>query len=143
MTKNVEDIISTAKRLHACGTLSQITDLKSAIEVLLTPQGREFALNTHYPTLQIFRENKEDFKGFDNVFVDSGAVVSDCRDIVAVGDSDVVVYAIDPKSLYHIVVMHGATVRIDARNYAVVTVTSVNGNVESSTDGTAIIKIEE
>lgn len=143
MTRNMEEILKTLHRLNACDISSQITDIKTAIGVLLTPQGREFALNTNYPTLAAFRENMAILADMDNVFVDSGSIVTDKYNIVAVGNSDITLYAVGTEALYHVMAMHGATVKIDARNYAVVTATSVGGNIEFTNDGTAVIAIEE
>lgn len=143
MTRNMEEILKTLHRLNACDVSSQITDIKTAIGVLLTPQGREFALNTNYPTLAAFRENTAILADMDNVYVDSGTVITDNHNVVAVGNSDVTLYAIGTDALYHVMAMHGANVKIDARNYAVVTATSIGGNIEYTNDGTAVIVMEE
>lgn len=142
MTRNIQKIITTAIRLNACDIISQITDIKSAIGVLLTPQGREFAKATKYPTLDAFRENKENLAVMDNVYIDSDVVLTDNYNVVAVGKSDVTVYAFGTEALYHVIAMHGATVKIDARDYAVVTAIAIDSNIEYTNDGTAVISIE-
>ena len=142
MTRDVQEIIKTAKRLNACDIISQITDIKTAIGVLLTPQGREFVQTTKYPSLDTFRENKANFAEMENVYVDSGYIFTDNHNIVAVGNSDVTLCAFGTEALYHVLAMYGARVRIDARDYAVVTATSVDGNIEYTNDGTAVIATE-
>lgn len=142
MTPQVEKIIETARRLNACELLSQITDIKSAIGVLLTPQGREFAQLTKYPTLEVFRENSRNLAVLEHVYLDCGSTLTHNHNVVAVGNSDVTVAAFGTEALYHVIAMHGAKVKIDARNYAVVTATSVGGNIEYTNDGTAVINLE-
>lgn len=142
MNKNVEDILNSARRYRACNALEQITDIKSAIDVLLTPQGREFAVNTSYPSLDAFRVNMDALAGINSVLVDAGRVLTHNHDIVAVGDTAVTVKASGPRALYHVMAMHGAKARVEARNFAVVTITSVGGTIEYDNDGTAVIAIE-
>lgn len=142
MTKELEEIIAKARRLNACDKLSEISDIKSAINILLTPQGREFAQLCKFPSLDDFRKNKQYLAVKDKVYLDFGKVVTNGPDIIAVGDTEVTVYASGAKALYHIMAMHGARVEINAVNYAVVTATSVGGTIEYKTDGSAVIVLE-
>jgi len=143
MTKSIEKIVNTATRFHACGKEHEIEDMKSAITTLLTSQGREFAMRTGYPYLVVFRDNVAELSRVPGVYIDAGRCVSSMYDTVSVGDTSLTVIASGAERLYHVMVMHGATVKVDARNYAVATVTSVGGSIEVNNDGTAIINIEK
>ncbi len=143
MTSDIEKILETAQRYKACGKTDGITDMASAIATLLSPQGREFALNTGYPSLATFRENKESVSKVRGVFVDSEKCLASNMDCIAVGDTDLVLSISGTDRLYHVMVMHGAHVTLDARRYAAVTVTKVGGTVTITGDGTAAINIEK
>lgn len=143
MTKDIEKIVNTATRLNACRRVLGITDMESAISTLLTPQGREFAMRTGYPSLATFRDNLAEVSQVYGVYVDAGKCICAAHDIVAAGDTDLTAIVSGTERLYHVMAMHGARVRIDARDHAVVTATSIGGDIEITNDGTAAINIEE
>lgn len=143
MTNDIEKILETAQRYKACEKTGDITDMPSAIATLLSPQGREFALNTGYPSLATFRENAEAVGKVRGVFIDSDRCLASNMDCVAVGNTNLTVSLNGTDKLYHIIAMHGAHVTIDARNYATVTLTKVGGSVSVTGDGTAAITIEK
>lgn len=140
----INDIKTDARRLGACGMINGLASIREAVNLLMTPQGREFALKTGFPSLEIWRNNMEEISSFADVLLDKGnCSVSNC-DFVAVGDSDVNASFSGVGQLYHVVAMHGAKVRVKASNYAVITVTSVSSSVEiSNEDNTAFINIEQ
>ncbi len=143
MTKSVEKIVNTAARFNACNIVSEIKDMNSAIATLLTPQGREFAMRTGYPSFAAFRENVAELSRIPGVFIDAGKCVCSIYDTVSVGDTFLTVMAFGVERIYHVMAMHGARVRIDARNHAVITATSIGGYFEFINDGSAIINIEK
>lgn len=143
MTQGVNKIVKVAQRYKACAKALEIDSIESAISVLLSPQGREFAINTKYPLIEVFRDNKSAAEGLSNVIIDSSAVITDIHDMVVAGNSEITFIASGTKALYHIIAMHGAKVTIKASNYAVVTATKINAEIECINDGTALIKIEE
>ena len=143
MTNGIEKILETAKGYKACEKTDGITDMQSAIATLLTPQGREFALNTGYPNLSTFRENAEELGRVRGVFVDRGKCLASNMDCIAVGDTDLTLSLSGVERLYHVMAMHGAHVTVDARKYATVTITKAGGSVTVTGDGTAAINIEK
>lgn len=143
MTKEVDKIVKVAQKYKACAKALEIDSIESAISVLLSPQGREFAINTKFPSIETFRDNKSALENLSNVLVDASATVSNIYNMVIAGDSEITFIASNTKALYHIVAMHGARVKIKASNYAVITATKINAEIECINDGTAIIKIEE
>lgn len=143
MTHDIEKILREAHGYKACDKTDGITDMQSAITTLLSPQGREFALNTGYPTLSVFRENMESVSKVRGVFADRGKCLASNMDCVAVGDTDLTLSLSGTDRLYHVMAMHGAHVTVDARRYATVTVTKAGGTVSVTGDGTAAVNIEE
>ncbi len=142
MTKEIEKIMNDAISLNACRKVLEIDSMEKAIFILLSPQGREFALRTGFPDVKTFRDNIEEVSKVDGVFVDqSGNILN--HDCVAVGESHVEVWAEGAEKLIHVMAMHGAKVTLYANDYAVCTITEVNGGtVEIINDGTAVINIE-
>lgn len=140
----INDIKKSALTHGACDKINDVRTVADAINLLQTPQGREFALKTGFPTLEDWRSVADRINMVD-VFVDCGEVeVSDC-DFIAVGNSRVKASFSSPKQLYHIITMHGAEVLIEANNYAVVNVTLINSTARQDmrNDGTAIVTIEQ
>ncbi len=147
----IDDIKQTALALGACGKVESINSTGDAISLLMTPQGREFALKTGFPTYKMWK------KFWDNLpedapteingihfLVDSvKTIFRNDKDCIAVGISNIIVHAQNPKRLIHVIAMHGATVEIHASNYAVVNVTSINSTVTVKNDGTAIVTVEQ
>lgn len=143
MTPEAEKIIREATGMGACVLANRIHDLREAIYMLLSPQGREFAMRNGYPTAAVFRRNMEALGKIEGVYVDAGRRgVSGTHDIVAVGDTELTVHATGTARLHHIMAMHGARVHIRASNHAVVTATEAGGTIMIDNDGTAVIKIE-
>ncbi len=139
----INKIKAMALAYGACDTVVSLKSIADAISLLMTPQGREFALNTGFPTLEVWRKNKNEVNFTPCVYLDTKNVFASNHDIVAIGDSEVTVTLSKPDKLYHIIAMHGATVEINASNYAVVTVTSINSTVTVKNDGTAIVTVEQ
>ncbi len=137
----INEIKRAALLLGACGMIKGAASIKEAVGLLQTPQGREFALKTGFPSLELWREHGVEVK--DMVFLDRGRVSVSGRDAIAIGRTRMEASFSSPDKLYHIIAMHGATVEITASNYAVVSVTSINSTVRVKNDGTAIINIEQ
>ncbi len=138
----INDIKKSALALGACDKINGVHSIRDAMSLLMTPQGREFTLKTGYPSLETWRSVADQIWMVD-VLVDCGeADASDC-DFIAVGKSRVKASFSEPKQLYHIIAMHGADIEIEANNYAVVLVTSINSTVAVKNDSTAIVTVEQ
>lgn len=142
MTKALRDILDMARRFKACGKADGITDIRNAVDTLLSPQGREFAMNTGYPTLDALRSVADEIKDDARVFVDRGKVYTDSYDSIAAGNTELTIDASGTERLYHVIAMHGAKVNVNASRYAVVSVTAVDAEVVIDSDGTAYVSEE-
>lgn len=141
--KTIHDIINSAKEYKACEIADGISSPHEAITALLSPQGREFALNTSFPHVDDFKAIESDLLKDSRVFLNSGVVSCRQYKAVAIGDTTLDFVAYKPTALYHIMAMHGAKVTIKASRYAVVTATNIGGSIEVINDGTAVVNIEE
>lgn len=140
---DINEIKAMALAYGACGKASGITSIKEAIELLMTPQGREFAVRTGFPTLAMCRECRDEANAIPGAYVDTANLLMNSRDILAIGNTEVNVRYSEPDHLYKVVAMHGAKVNITATNYAVVTVSSYDSEVVVEHDGTALVFVEE
>lgn len=139
----INEIKAIALAYGACSKVSGITSIKDAIELLMTPQGREFAVKSGFPTLEMCRECATEMNSIQKVYVDTVNVYVNGHDILAIGNTEVIAKYSEPDKLYKVVAMHGAKVNILATNYAVVTVSSYDSEVVVEDDGTALVFVEE
>ena len=123
----IEDIRVEALALGACDKVVDVTDYKSLANLFFSPQGREFCAKHNYPSLEMFRKIKGGAKPY-RVFVDAGDIVA-CNEpnIAIVGNTHARIKIRGVDSLYHIVVMHGATAEIFVEHYAVVEILNISG----------------
>ena len=142
MTGN-NDIRRLAIALGACDKVESIKSVSDAVDLLMTPQGREFALKTGFPTLEVWRANVEKVNATPRVFLDTLNVNVGNHNCVAIGNTKLHVNLNGVDQLYHVIAMHGAEVEINASNYAVVTVTSIKATVRITNDGTAKVTVEQ
>ena len=147
----INDIKKYALALGACNKVESINSIGDAIALLMTPQGREFALKTGFPTYEIWRDLWDSLDEDSDPMINNTHLLVDTvktelmtgKDCLAVGISKVKVNAYGPKRIIHVLAMHGAEVEINASNYAVVTVTSINATVKIINDGTAKVTVEQ
>ena len=146
----IDDIKAMALAYGACNKVLGITSIKEAVELLMTPQGREFAVKNGFPTLDTWQEvwdkmpeDEEPRLSGIYILVDSVKAILHNEDCIVVGKSTLSVEFNKPDKLHYIIAMHGATVEIKASNYAVVTVTSINATVRIINDGTAKVTVEQ
>lgn len=139
----LQDILIGSKRFKACCLTNSISDANQAITTFLSPQGREFALNTGYPRLEDIRNTSDIWMNDRRIHLDSGNVTVGDYDSIAAGDTSLTLIADKPSKLYHVMAIHGARVTVKASEYAVVTATNVCGTIEVVNDGTAVINIEK
>lgn len=137
----IDNILMQAIGLGACNKSNGVTDWKTLVWLFFTPQGYEFCEKNNYPTIEMFREIKEDVEGF-NVFVDAGTqkrINDTCVALIGPHTKGELCYDDNTKT-HKVIVMHGAKVDIVARNYAVVRLINIGDNeVRIHKDKTSII----
>ena len=134
-----EDVIGAAALLGACGGSGKVSDWRSLVWLFFSPQGREFCGEKGFPSLDMFRGMKEGVAPY-GVHIDVGEIaLSGDACVGLVGNTCARLSFSGPERLHRVVLMHGARARIEAGNYAVVSVMNRGGEVEIVKDDTAII----
>lgn len=139
--KAIDEILQKALQLGACNKSNGVTDWKTLVWLFFTPQGIESCQKNNFPTLEMFREIKEEVEGF-NVFVNAGVQKRSNDSCVAlIGPKTKGELVFDDNTKVHkVIVMHGAKLDIVLRNYAVVRLINIGDNeIRRHKDKTSII----
>ena len=136
----VNEILKSAIAQGACENASKATDWKSLAWLLFSPQGVEFCEKHNFPSLNQFQAIADENSTQHGVYIDKGVVKQDNCDIALIGDTRGEIVFDDASRVHKVIVMHGASVFIVARNYAVVRVYNIGDNkVDVHRDKTAVI----
>ena len=139
--KAIDEILQKALQMGACNKSNGVTDWKTLVWLFFTPQGIEFCEKNNFPTLQMFRDIKEDVEPF-NVFVNAGIQKrsnDSCVAFIGPKSKGELIYD-DNSKVHKVIVMHGAQVDIVVRNYAVVRLINIGENeIKRHRDKTALI----
>lgn len=144
----MEELMRYLNGLGACQLKEEVDSLESAIRMMFTPQGREFCINTGFPTLDFLRKHKERLNAIPGVFIDEGrispsSIPANITNILISGDTKAYLYVSKPIHLHKIIVAHNANLDLLAEDFAVATITEIGDvKTEISNDGTAKITIE-
>lgn len=115
-----------AEKLAVCSMFTGEENLEKLISLMFSTQGIEFLTTFGFPDLPSFRRfiiyHPERF----GVFIDSGKIaLNGVKSIFMVGNTEASIKC-DEAALYRIILMHGATAKIEASGYAVVKVEKDN-----------------
>ena len=140
MKNLIHQIHAQAQLLGQCGKFTGSEDLNGIIDLFTSPQGVEFCLAHHFPSLNTLAM----FKPFDvhekGVFINYGGLtISDRHRVVLIGRTAATTTCGDNVG-YGIMLMHGAKAVINASNWAVVSVNADKGcQVIKNVSGNALI----
>ena len=126
-----------ALKSGACDRVRSVRTLEGIIKLFSSRLGFTPGLSEH------LRQYRGVYNQIPGVYIDAGEVPAFDTLSLIVGETDATLRCNNPTYLYKAIVMHGAKVKIIARNYAVVTVMNIGGEVEVDSDGTCLISIEE
>lgn len=129
----VKEVIDKAVELGACNNSGKASDWKSLIWLFFSPQGREFCRDNNYPSMEIFREIKENIRPY-GVHVDESTKSAN-EDKAIIGGTAELTYHGTEKA-YKVIIMHGALIRLKIGNYAVVRIENISGSYTVDNDGT-------
>lgn len=134
----LENIKSSALETGACKKINRVKGFPSLIKLMFSPQGIEFCEKYNFPSLEVFREDKEQVKDL-NILVDAGDIEPSSRKYIClVGDTQATIHVSGVEHTHTIILMHGAKATINASNYAVVKVVNISGEYSINKDNTAI-----
>ena len=136
----IDDIMHEAINLGACEKTNSVSNWKTLAWLFFSPQGMEFCENNNFPSLETFREIKDDMY-HHSIYVDAGVIQrNNDAAIACIGDTDARLVFDDPTKVHKVIVMHGARVFIVARNYAVIKLVNIGDNkVSISKDSSSVI----
>lgn len=124
--KLIEELLAGAKALGACRKAGGIETLDQLLDLFLSPQGIEFCMNHNYPNRKTWKKIKEHFgeKALTerNIFIDDPIPVLDVNPgtIILVGErTSAYITAEGAEQTQRIIVLHGASAKVGAKNYAV------------------------
>lgn len=134
------EVCNMARNLGACRLIDGIRDLEELSEYIFTPQGLEFCTIHKFPALDVLQRHKDTIEKY-GYFVDYGHISrNNDTNIVLAGDTVGELSYDDPKCLHKIILMHGASVKINASNYVVLQVYQIGKcHLEINKDQTSII----
>lgn len=120
MNKLISQIHEDAQQLGACDKFKGNETIEELVELLYSPQGREFCIDNEFPTLDVLRKFKKLGVERYGIYIDAGAIrVSGRTHIFLIGDTTASIKCTDTKR-YQVYLMHGAFARIEAYDYAAV-----------------------
>lgn len=116
----IKGILDSAARLGACDKIDNVGDWGALCSLFFSPQGREFCARHNFPTIEAFRKMARHVAP-GGVLVDAGVVRRENDDNIAlIGDTVAHLTFNDNTKVHKVILMHGATASIEARNYAVI-----------------------
>lgn len=133
-------IVDKAKRLGACNLLDEAKTLQELHILQHSPQGREFCQEKNFPDYETWEKIKEEIHPeMVDTFIDAGKIIiSDKHKVTVVGKTNAIINCSGPQECFFIHVQHGASVLINAGNYAVLVITNIgrNNHIQLNKDNT-------
>lgn len=121
------NIKNEALNIGACCKIDDVDNYTHLAELFFSAQGREFCQRNNFPTLEQFKQVKEEILPY-NIFIDKGDIeISNTHKIALIGSTHAKIKARGVDSVHLIILMHGATADIEVTNYAVVKIVNISG----------------
>ena len=137
----IKEIYKNAKALESCNRFKGNEDLEGIVKLMFSPQGIEFCVKHNFPPLEYFEEFDNELLEELGVFVNAGTIeIENKENVFLVGNTDAVLSYNNVLKGYKVVLMHRATAKIYADNYAVVFVFGDTDNAEISAKNHSIVK---
>lgn len=135
----IQKLLKKAKDLDACNIIDGVRTYKELAEAYFSPQGQEFCEKNTFPLLEDIKPLQRKLEPF-GVYINKGLVETTEHRVAFIGETEGIVTAKGTEAVYCIVVQHGATLRVNASAYAVVSITNINGgDIIINADETVVI----
>lgn len=143
MNDLVSHIITKAKKKGACDLINLCSSMEDLYNLYKSPQGREFCQKKNFPGYDLWKLIKRHFiTKKSNLYIDEGRLnFSGMYNLSLIGNSLAKIECQGAEEIYKIQIQHGASVEINAYNYAVVVILNIGkGNrISIKKDNTARI----
>lgn len=134
-------LFNMAEKYRICSMFKGTETVEEVLALFMTPQGIEFCTKHSFPAIEMCRKFKGETAERFGIFVESDAHVENLPIVVLVGNCHAELEYNDPNKRHQVVLMHGASARIKASNWAVVFVNNASeGSVEiEATDNAKVL----
>lgn len=134
-------LFNMAEKYRACSMFKGTETIEEVLALFTTPQGIEFCSKHSFPTIEMCRKFKSETAERLGIFVESDAHVENLPIVILIGKCHAELEYNDPDKRHQVVLMHGASARIKASNWAVVFVSNAgDGSVEiEATDNAKVL----
>lgn len=120
MSNIIEQIYIQAQQLGCCDKFKGTEDLKGIIELFKNPQGLEFCINNHFPTISTIRQFKSYNVDCYGIYIDAGEInLSNPGLVLLIGNTTATLNCSSNKARNEVVLMHGAKAVINASEWSV------------------------
>lgn len=137
---NSRSIKKEAVAFNVCAMFKGTETPDELMRLFLSVQGLEFCVKNRFPTLEMWRSGYKEIASKYNIFIDAGDIrIANQPKVVLIGDTQAELVYDNSLQRHEVVVMHGAKAKIKASGYAVVFVTSADGEIERDITGNAKI----
>jgi hypothetical protein len=121
------DVVREAAKFGACSKSGSVTDWKSLCWLFFSPQGREFCEDNNFPSIEMFRDMKDNVRKF-GVHVDSGLIfLENEANVGIIGNTEAHLTYTDNTKVYKVVLMHSGKAHIVLKGYSVVLIERTEG----------------
>ena len=113
-----------ARKLDLCEMFTGEETLPQLVELIFSPQGREFMLANQFPNIATFRKFKPYEPEKFGVYIDAGAItINEPGKVFLIGKTNAEIYCRKTRA-NEIILMHGASAKVYASGYSVVHIES-------------------
>lgn len=133
----ITKIIEEAKKNGACKRINGVDTMSELVDLMFSPQGREYCENTKYlkahRLLEIADEAEE-----HNVYIGKKNIISTAHNTAFIGSRGRVLCQ-GTDAIYNIIIADNAHAEIVATNFAVVMITNIGGTYTITKDKSVVI----
>lgn len=116
----ISQIHEAAQQLGACDKFKGNETIDELVELLYSPQGREFCIGHEFPSLDTLRKFKKLGVEQYDIYIDAGTIrLQERENLFLIGNTTASIICTQTKR-HAVYLMHGAFARIEAYNYALV-----------------------
>lgn len=135
----IDEIKNAALKTGSCEKIKNVRTIQGLVNLMFSPQGLEFCKKNDFPSLETMRKVQNEVRAM-GVYVDAGVVdLTGERCVCLAGDTQAVVDISGVKHIHTVVLMHGASATINAKDFAVLNIVNISGKYQVRSDNTVVV----